>query len=195
MSEALQAVIRLIDAANAADPNVESANGEAVAKELLYSQRMSKTLGEFCSEASEHLQIAARAQHIERWTSPRSDYPEGRSGYKKWRSSLLLFHAQRAAELMAQVGYSEEDQARVRFLIQKRQMSRDAESQTLEDVVCLVFLEYYLDDFAAKHDEAKLIDIIKKTWKKMSEAGQQAALALNYKDDMSALLSKALSAD
>lgn len=192
MTDKLQHVLRLIDLANTADPNTETVDNRQIAKELLYSQRMSKKLGEFCPDASEHLQIAARAQHIERWTSARSDYPAGRSGYKKWRSELLLFHAQRAAQLMQQVGYSEDDQSRVKFLIQKRQMSRDPESQTLEDVVCLVFLEYYINRFAEKHQPEKLIDIIKKTWKKMSPQGQTAALAIKFKQDIFELISKAI---
>ncbi|MBX2858976.1 MAG: DUF4202 domain-containing protein [Cellvibrionaceae bacterium] len=192
MTDKLQQVLRLIDQANAVDPNIETTADRQIAKELLYSQRMSDKLSEFCPEASEHLQIAARAQHIERWTSPRSDYPAGRSGYKKWRSELLLFHAQRAAQLMAQANYSEDDQVRVQFLIQKRQMSRDPESQTLEDVVCLVFLEHYINRFAEKHAPEKLMDIIKKTWRKMSPQAQQAALTIDFRKDIFKLISAAI---
>lgn len=181
--------IALIDAANAKDPNQE----EGQAKELLYAQRMSEVLSEFLPEASAHLQIAARAQHLERWISPRSDYPEGRSGYKKWRSQLILHHAQRAGELMAEAGAGEDDIDRVRFLIQKRQMNRDAESQALEDVVCLVFLRFYFDAFAAKHSEEKLIDIIVKTWGKMSADGHAAALKIAFPPHLLALVQKALS--
>lgn len=192
---ALGAALRSIDAANAKDPNLEvnAETGQQQPKELLYGQRMTEQLAEFCPEASVHLQIAARAQHIERWTSPRSAYPEGRAGYKKWRSELSLFHANRAAEVMSECGFNEKDCERVKFLIQKRQLRRDPETQTLEDVVCLVFLKHYLEDFANKHAEDKLIDIIQKTWNKMSESGHQAALALPYKPHLGTLINKALS--
>lgn len=177
------------------DPNQETCaqSGQTIAKELLYSQRMTQELAEFAPNAGEHLQIAARAQHIERWKSPRSDYPEGRTGYKKWRAELGLYHANRAAELMADAGYEQQDCERVKFLVQKRQMRQDAETQTLEDVICLVFLRHYLTDFANKHAEDKLIDIIQKTWKKMSDNGHAAALKLPFSEDLSHLVSKALS--
>ncbi len=149
-------------------------------------------LGEFNPEASENLRIAARAQHIERWKSPRTNFPEGRTGYKKWRSQLSVFHADRATELMAQAGYNHEEQQRVRYLIQKRQIKRDPETQALEDVICLVFLKHYLAGFAGKHDEPKLIDIIQKTWAKMSETGHSAALKIQLPDTLQALVAKAL---
>ncbi|MBU2987295.1 DUF4202 domain-containing protein [Saccharophagus degradans] len=193
MNDKYLAVINKIDAANAQDPNQETSNGELIAKELLYSQRMTEVLNSFAPQASEHLQIAARAQHIERWKSPRSDYPEGRTGYKQWRAELGLFHAKRTGELMLEAGYSEEDINRVKYLVQKRGLRRDPETQTLEDVICLVFVLYYLDDFARKHDEAKLIDIIQKTWAKMSDAGHQAAVAATLPDHLATLIKKALS--
>ena len=189
LSEALVA----FDAANAQDPNKETHDGQDIAKELLYGQRMSEELQAFCPEASEALQLAARAQHIERWKSPRSDYPEGRSGYKKWRSQLSLFHAQRAGEIMQSLGYAEDEIEKVKYLIQKRQLKRNPETQTLEDVICLVFLRYYFEDFAAKHNEEKIIDIVQKTWKKMSDDGQNAALKINFPEKILNLLKKSLS--
>lgn len=189
----LDRMLHAIDEANSRDPNQETVDGHELPKELVYGQRMSERLAQFCPNASEHLQIAARAQHIERWIRPRDDYPEGRTGYKKWRAELGLYHAQRTGEIMAEQGYAEEDIERVKFLVQKRQLRRDAETQTLEDVVCLVFLEHYLADFATKHSEDKLIDIIQKTWKKMSPAGHEAALALPLNKDLQALVAKALS--
>ncbi len=188
----LTETLAAIDDANSKDPNTTLIDGKQIANELLYSQRMTHTLKSFCPNASELLQIAAHAQHIERWKSPRSDYPEGRSGYKKWRAELGLFHGQRAGEIMATHGYSESDIDRVKFLLQKRQLKRDPETQTLEDVICLVFLEHYFESFANKHDEQKLIDIVQKTWKKMSESGQKSALTLNYSDKISQILKKSL---
>lgn len=185
--------LALIDAANAKDPHQEADAGSLRPKELLYSERMSACLAEFAPEASEHLRIAARGQHIERWTSPRSAYPEGRAGYKKWRAELGLFHAQRVGELMQEAGYPDDDIKRAQYLVQKRGLGRDPETQCLEDVICLVFIRHYLEEFAAKHDEEKLIDIIRKTWAKMSEKGHAAALKIPLNDAMSALVGKALS--
>ncbi len=188
----LAVALDAIDAANALDPNKEIINDTEIPKELIYGQRMSETLGEFAPEASEHLQVATRAQHIERWKSARSDYPEGRSGYKKWRSQLSLFHAQRAGEIAAEAGYRESDVERIKFLVQKRQLKRDRETQTLEDIACLVFLKYYFVDFAAKHSEEKLIDIVQKTWGKMSENGQNAALKIDFPEEILIILKKSL---
>lgn len=183
-------VIQLIDEANQQDPNLD----QGKPKEWLYSERMSERLAQFEPGASELLQIAARGQHIERWTSARSDYPEGRTGYKQWRAELGLYHAKRVAELMAAAGYTEEDCTRAKYLVQKRGLGRDSETQCLEDVICLVFIEHYMADFAAKsgYSEEKLIDIIQKTWKKMSDKGHEAALALPLADELEALIGKAL---
>lgn len=183
-------VIQLIDKANQQDPNRD----QGKPKEWLYSERMSERLAQFEPGASELLQIAARGQHIERWTSARSEYPEGRTGYKQWRAELGLYHAKRVAELMAAAGYAEEDCTRAKYLVQKRGLGRDSETQCLEDVICLVFIEHYMADFAAKsgYSEEKLIDIIQKTWKKMSDKGHEAALALPLADELKALIGKAL---
>lgn len=192
MSSKLDTTIDLIDQANSKDPNIENNNGVQAPKELLYSQRMTEQLLEFSPQASAHLQIAARGQHIERWNSLRSDYPEGRAGYKKWRAELGLFHAKRVGELMQQAGYSEEDINRAKYITQKRGLRRDPETQCLEDVVCLVFLNHYLEDFTTKHNEEKLIDIIQKTWAKMSDEGHNAALKLPLAPEMQTLIGKAL---
>lgn len=192
MMTRLALTLAAFDAANATDPNTEMHNGQVIAKELLYSQRMTEQLQKFCPDASETLQLAARSQHICRWQIPRSDYPMDRQGYKKWRLDLAIFHGETAGKIMAEQGYDEESIQRVKDLLLKRSLKRDAEVQTLEDVVCLVFLEFYLDEFAAKHEEPKLIDIIQKTWNKMSEAGHAAALALPFSAPMLALVTKAL---
>lgn len=172
-----------IDAENAQDPSFELDNGVEIPKELLYSQRMYKTLIEFCPTASEEIQIAAKAQHICRWKSPRESYPMDRVGYLKWREDLKKFHAQTTTEILLRAGYSEEFAERVAFLIQKKLLKKDPETQLLEDVICLVFLEYYLTPFVAKHDTEKLQNIIVKTWQKMSEAGHAAALKIPYSTD------------
>ena len=188
----LTQVIAAIDLANQQDPNVEMVDGKAIAKEVLYSQRMSNCLQQFAPDASEALQIAARAQHIRRWTIPRSDYPSGRQGYQQWRVYLGKFHAQTTTALMAEAGYTDAMQSRVADLLQKKAIKRDAETQCLEDVICLVFIQYYLEDFAAKHDEDKLIDIIRKTWNKMSAEGHAAALKVTLPVPLTDLIGKAL---
>ena len=190
----LQQVFEAIDAINQQDPNQETADGQSIAKELLYSQRMTDCLAQFEPDASEILQIAARAQHIKRWSVPRSDYPMDRKGYKQWRTGLGKFHADTAAQLMSDAGYSSDDCERVKVLLQKKMLKRDAEVQALEDVICLVFIEFYMEAFAAKsgYDEAKLIDIIQKTWNKMSEKGHAAALKLPLPEALTQLIGKAL---
>ncbi|WP_417594096.1 DUF4202 domain-containing protein [Oceanospirillum sp.] len=192
MNAKLETVLQKIDQSNHQDPNQDIDQGKQVAKEWLYGQRMSERLTQFEPDASELLQIAARGQHIQRWSIPRSDYPEGRVGYKHWRTDLGKFHGEKTAELMLQAGYSEQDAERVKALLQKKGLKQDTEVQTLEDVICLVFLEHYLAPFAEKHSEPKLITIIQKTWSKMSEKGHQAALKISYQPEHLALIQKAL---
>ncbi len=188
----LNRLLQAIDQANAQDPNLEQVSGQTLARELIYGQRMSARLAAFTPDASEHLRIAARAQHIERWMKPRADYPEGRIGYRKWRTDLGVFHAQRAGALMTAHGYGNDDVERVQSLLQKRHLHQDTEAQRLEDIACLVFIEYYLADFAKKHPRDKIISIIQKTWKKMSPEGHQAALVLPLAADLTTLVTEAV---
>lgn len=171
-----QQVIALIDQANSADPNMD----EGQPKELLYSQRMSAMLQRFSSDADEVAQLAVRAQHIRRWVVPRDSYPATREGYLMWRKSLYKFHADEAGRLMHQAGYDEVMIERVKSAVSKRRIKANADTQLLEDVSALVFIEHYLLAFSqtkADYDEAKWIDIIAKTWKKMSVAAQAFALS------------------
>lgn len=184
--------IERFDSANAEDPNREEVDGEAMPKELVYARRMSARLDAFAPDASEAVRLAARCQHIRRWTIPRSDYPDGRTGYKQWRTTLMKFHAETAADILRGVGYDEDTIERVTTLLRKRRLKRDPDVQILEDVICLVFLEHYFDDFAQKHDDEKLIDILRKTWIKMSPAGHDAAQRLDLSPQLHTLLKKAL---
>ena len=177
------------DELNSEDPNqVLDDNGNAQPKELLYAERMAVGLLAFDPDASEVLQLAARCQHIQRWKIPRSDYTAGKMGYKKWRNELKRFHARAAAEVLEEVGYDAMTISRVQALIKKKGLKSDPEVQTLEDVVCLVFLKHYAQEFAGKHTEEKVINILRKTWKKMSPAGHEAALALDLPDDLTKLI-------
>ncbi|GGA74872.1 hypothetical protein GCM10008015_14440 [Flavobacterium palustre] len=169
-----------IDAENAQDPNIEINESISFPKELLYSNRMYEKLMDFFPNASEEVQIAAKAQHICRWKIARESYPMDRVGYLKWREDLKKFHAKTTAEILEKAGYSPEFIDRVSFLIEKKLLKKDQETQLLEDVICLVFLEHYLEPFVEKHDTEKLKNIILKTWNKMSENGHQAALKINY---------------
>lgn len=179
-SDKLQQAIALIDEANSKDPNQETdANGKQWPKELLYSERMSDMLERFAPEAGDVAQISMRGQHIERWKSPRSDYPMDRQGYLQWRTQLYKFHAQTTTDIMRSVGYDEETIERVSKAVGKRGIKTNPDTQLLEDVTDLVFIEHYMLDFAGKHpeyDEDKWLDIIRKTWQKMSQTAQQFAL-------------------
>jgi hypothetical protein len=171
--------IDLIDAANAADPNLETVDGKEVPKELLYAQRMSEMLDRFAPDAPEAVKLAVRSQHIERWKIPRSNFPMDRTGYLMWRTSLYKFHAETAGRLMKEVGYDDETIARVQSAVGKRGIKVNPETQMLEDMAGLVFIEHYMLDFAGQHpeyDEAKWIGIIRKTWKKLSAQAREFAL-------------------
>ncbi|GAB3649676.1 hypothetical protein GCM10028791_15640 [Echinicola sediminis] len=186
--------IEEFDKINAEDPNMESVNGKEIPKELVYGHRMSGMLLDFCPNASETLRLAARCQHIKRWEIPREDYSMDRKGYLLWRTTLKKFHGELAGSIMKKHGYSEEEIKKVDDLLNKRRLKTDPEVQALEDVVCLVFLKYYFDDFIAKHkeEEEKLVDIVHKTWRKMSEKGHKAALAMSHSDEALGIVQKAL---
>jgi hypothetical protein len=187
-----QLAIQRFDNENCQDPNIETINGAKLPKELLYAQRMTKWLNRINPEASEPLQLAARSQHICRWTIPRESYPMDRKGYLLWRTELKQFHAEKASEILKECGYDQVTIDRVKSLILKQRIKTDPESQALEDVVCLVFLEYYFEDFMAKHEPEKVVSIVRKTWSKMSESGQQHALALEFGDTSNQLITRAI---
>ena len=193
MSEKLQKCLSLIDQANNDDPKQTLINGELINNETLYSQRMFNTLQAFVNDASEPLTLACYAQHVCRWKSSRRDYPEGLEGYLKWRTDLAKLHASTLAEAMQVAEYSVEEIKRAKHIIQKRKLKADSEVQTLEDVSCLVFLNYYFGPFASKHSDEKIIDIVQKTWAKMSDNGHQAALKLSLEPKLQVLVEKALS--
>lgn len=194
-SERFQKAMALIDAANAQDPNRETWEGQDWPKELLYSRRMSEWLARLAPQADEAVQLAARAQHICRWQVPRDGYPKTREGYLRWRTGLYEFHAQSAAALLTQAGYDADSIARVSRMLRKRGLQREADSQLIEDVACLVFLEHYFAAFAPDHDPDKVVDIVRKTWKKMSDSARQAALGLDLPASAVRLVEQALTAD
>lgn len=190
--------IELIDAANSKDPNQETSDGKEWPKELLYSQRMSDMIERYAPDADDAMKLAMRAQHIERWKSPRSDYPMDRKGYHQWRSKLYTFHADTVAALLAQAGYDEAFIERVKLAVSKKSLKRNPDTQLLEDLAGLVFIEHYMLAFAEKHPEyteEKWLDIIRKTWRKMSERAHQFVLdgRITLPEPLVPLIQKALS--
>jgi hypothetical protein len=199
INEKYRLAIQKFDEANSKDPNIETVNGKEYPKELLYAERMTEWLDKMDPDASEALRLAARCQHIERWVIPRDKYQMNRPGYIKWRNELKRYHARRAEEILTEVGYDEETIEKVKDLVMKKGLSRrkspdeiDPEVQMLEDVICLVFLEYYYADFIEEHDDEKVVDILQKTWQKMSEKGQEIALTLDFTGRPGKLVEKAL---
>jgi hypothetical protein len=177
-----------IDAVHAQDPEKEGGRP----KELVYAERMSAWLGKLAPQASEPLKFAVRCQHLKRWAIPRASFPDGKVGYLSWRKQESLAHAALAGEILTSAGYDAETVKRVQSLVKKERLKHDAEAQTLEDVTCLVFLEFEFAPFAAKHPDDKVIDILRKTWPKMSPQGQQAALGLTLAPQLRALVEQAL---
>lgn len=192
VSDKFNEAIKRFDEANARDPNKVTAEGLEQAHELLYSRRLFEWVLRLAPKAPEALLLAARCQHICRWEIPRSDYEMDRTGYLKWRTDLKKFHAQRAGEILAEVGYPEETVARVQALNLKKELAHDPDTQVLEDALCLMFLQHQFTALAAKTTEEKIINAIRKTWKKMSPAGHAEALKLDFPPDQKSLIDKAL---
>ena len=180
------------DQVNAEDPNHELIGDTPQPKELVYAQRMTAWLDRLAPDASEPLRLAARCQHIRRWVIARSEFPPSREGYRRWRTTLAAYHAQTAGAILRKAGYGDATVARVEALVRKVRLKADADTQTLEDVICLVFLEHYLPAFATQHNDAKLVDILRKTWRKMSERGRSAALQLDLAPEIRTLVEKAI---
>lgn len=173
--------IARFDAANAEDPNTESAGGGAEPKELLYARRMSAMLERFAPDAPEAVRLAVRCQHIRRWEIPRASYPRTPEGYQAWRARLLDHHARFAAQILGEAGYDEDMVVRIASIVRKEHLKKNPEAQLLEDVAGLVFLEHYAAGFVAGHrdyDEAKLKDILRKIFRKMSAQGRRAVASL-----------------
>ncbi len=201
MTTSLKKVLSAIDNINQTDTNITLVDGTEYPKELIYGQRMSDCLAKHWDDASELLQIAVRAQHIKRWHLKRTEFEQGKAGYYQWRTALGKFHGELAASIMLEHGYSAEQAEQTsaiisKDLVRKGKAEGDDDSQALEDVACLVFLEHYFDEFAAKYiaanNEAKIIRIVKLTWNKMSERGHKIALTLPLPEHLATLVNKAL---
>ena len=193
MSSTVEKTLAAIDALHAQDPQTTTLpNGDAQPKELAYAQRMSRWLERLQETPSELLRIAVRAQHLQRWQLPRSDYPEGRIGYLTWRRDQSAQAGDTTAAIMEEAGYSQEEAKRVASMIRKQGLGRDSDVQALEDCACLVFLENYFADFSRKVEHDHMVRIVQKTWGKMSPQAHTLALALPMNNACSALVKEAL---
>ncbi len=170
------------DEYNKADPNVFIWNGESYPQEYFLALALYNWVLKLDANAGEELLLASRCQHIGRWESPRNTYPDGREGYLAWRRDLALYHANKAEEILKSIGYNEEQIALVRRIILKKKIKVDDEVQTMENALCLVFLEFQYEEFYPKHDPEKVVNILRKSLLKMNAHGHQFALTLPYSE-------------
>jgi hypothetical protein len=187
--------ISAFQAENAKDPNMIEVSGEIRPKELVYAERLAAWVERLEPNPSEALVLASHCQHLRRWELPRSEFDAGRIGYLSWRKALARFHADRAAEILRGLGYADELLLLVRQINLKQGLQTQADVQTMEDALCLSFLEHELEEFASKHPDDKVIHIIRKTWGKMSERGQRVALGLALPARSAQLIQHALRPD
>lgn len=188
-----RAAIARFDAENARDPNTETTGGVAHPRELLHARRLTDWVLRLQPGASEVLRLAARCQHLCRWMIPRRSQPMTRAGYLKWRAELKLFHAERAAAVLREIGYPEATVAKVQALNLKKNFPADPDSRVIEDALCLVFLEHQFAELAARTGEDKMINALRKSWAKMTDQARAHALKLQYGEQQRTLLEKALS--
>jgi len=183
----------LIDQAHAADPTRLSDDRPA---ELVYADRVEQWVLRLIPDASPLLRLGARCQHLERWTVPRDTFPEGKAGYFAWRKSLYLKQADRARELLREAGLSNREAEEVHAWVSKSGLKINPGTQALEDAAVLVFLENEIESFAARHAEYprdKFVEILRKTWRKLSPAAQDAARTLSLPPPVAGLVREALS--
>ena len=196
-TDRFQRAIAAIDAANEGDPHRIEVGGEALPKERTHARMLGEWVRRLDPEASEALLLAARAHHVRRWTIPRGSFPEGRSGYLRWRARLRDFHADEAERLLRGAGYDDSTIERVRQIVLKQGLTRnpdttDPDVQTFEDGLALVFLETQFDETAASiGDDEKMARIVARTLRKMSARGREAALGLDYGERERGILERA----
>jgi hypothetical protein len=191
----LEKAFELFDEYNRRSPERLTWDNQDYPVEYFYAIKLYEWVTKLDPQASESLLLAARCQHIGRWEIARNSYPDGRVGYLKWRSDLSKYHAGIAAEILASLDFDEDTITRVKQIVLKQRLKTDQEVQTMENALCLVFLQYQYDDLIAKLSEEKMIDILRKTWGKMSDPGREMALSLNYSETGRDLILKALKED
>lgn len=196
-NEQYSKAVKAIDLIYQNETATEQSAGITYPKEYLYARRMVEMLARFYPQADEAQLLAARCQHFCRWEIPRSSYPMDKKGYHAWRTYLYTYQAQKAAEILLSAGYDADTVERVQKMVSKQGIKVNADTQLIEDVICLVFIQYYVEEFSLKYadDIPKLFDIIQKTWRKMSPAGHAAALELPIGPELMDTLKAALSAE
>ena len=182
----------LIDNAHAADPK-HSTNGRPA--ELVYADNMERWVASVAPEATPILRLAARCQHLERWSVPRASFPLDKPGYHAWRKSLYKKQADRARELLLQAGVSAEEADEVATWVSKTGLKTNPGTQALEDAACLVFLENEIPGFATQHPDysrEKYVEIIRKSWRKMSPRAQELARGIPFPPGIGELVHEAI---
>jgi Domain of unknown function (DUF4202) len=192
-NERRERAIAAFRAENARDPQHIGHGDRALPRELLDAERLAVWIERLEPQASEPLRLAGHCQHLRRWELPRSEFDLGRIGYLKWRKALARFHADQAALILRAVGYGDDVVSAVRQINLKQDMQANPDVQTMEDALCLSFLEHELEEFSSKHPDEKVVDIIAKTWGKMSERAHRVALTLALSARCQALVGQALS--
>jgi Domain of unknown function (DUF4202) len=191
LNEKLARAFATFDAYNSNDPNLDIFEGESYPKALLYAMRMTARLDHFAPDAPEYLKLAARAQHVGRWEIARDAYPMDKKGYLQWRNAEKFHHAEIAQQVLSSCRYDQELIDKVKFLLLKKELKTNVDTQLLEDVICLVFIEFYLEAFAAKHEDDKVVDILRKTLTKMSPHAITEALKIPVSSKIEMLIAKA----
>lgn len=193
LGERFSAAIEAIDEVNSADPNTITIDGDEQPKELAHSRLMTTWIEKLRPDASEALLLAARAHHIRRWAWPRADYPATRAGYLRWRQELYDRHSQLAREILSACEYDEATIDRVNEILHKRSMKTDPEVQAYEDALCLVFVQTEFTNLASKTERSKMVEIVAKTFQRMSPGAREIALSLEWAPDDLSIAREALS--
>ena len=170
--------IAAFDQANGEDPQLLAVAGHARPRELVQAERLAAWVDKLEPAGTEALRLAARCQHIRRWQIARDSYPAGRVGYLQWRTQLGRFHAETATRILEECGYERPLIEAVRRINLKQNLHSNPDSQTMEDALCLTFLEFEFDEFREKYPLDKVIEVVQKTWKKMSPRARELALTL-----------------
>jgi hypothetical protein len=190
-----RSAIQRFDELNAADPNLEVVDGKEWPREWLQARRLSDWVMQLESQPSEALRLASRCQHLCRWMIPRDTYALTRAGYHEWRNELKRFHAARSSEVLRAVAYDDQMIQLVQDLNLKKHFPMSTESRILEDALCLVFLQFQLAELAGRTDEEKMVNALRKAWKKMTPAAHEHAFQVPYGARERALVERALAGE
>lgn len=185
-------VVEAIDRANIEDPSSLEFEGASHPLALIEGARAQLWVETLRPDASDPLRLAARAHHIRRWEHPRDRFPRTRAGYRQWRERLYALHGEVLGELMRAAGYSEDAAKAAAAIMSKRGIKTNPDAQSYEDGVSLAFLELRLTAFAPSVDDDQLMNALRRTWRKMSEAGHAAALSLQLSPEATTIVERAL---